>query len=132
MDCGIPQLITALLGQRARAIAAGFFKSCAVTVTGALYTWGSSHCGSLGHEDARDRNVPTLVQGLHNIRVVAVSAHFRHTLVLAADGSVYAFGKGRGMGINQGCEGEGEEGNELTHCPQRIPGLVCMVPYVCD
>jgi alpha-tubulin suppressor-like RCC1 family protein len=35
-----PQLITALIGERVRAIAAGSDMSCAVTDAGALYTWG--------------------------------------------------------------------------------------------
>jgi alpha-tubulin suppressor-like RCC1 family protein len=66
-----------------------------------------------------------LVQGLHGICVVAVSATVEHTLALAADGSVLVFGKGRGLGIGQG--GEGEEDIEATHSPRRISGLVCMV-----
>jgi alpha-tubulin suppressor-like RCC1 family protein len=91
VDCGIPQRITVLLGQRVRAVAAGAYTSFAVTDTGALYSWGnnlwdSSLPGNLGHEDVRNYNVPTLVQRLHGIRVVAVSADAYHTLALAAVG----------------------------------------------
>jgi alpha-tubulin suppressor-like RCC1 family protein len=66
--------------------------------------------------------------------VVAVSAYYDHTLALATDGSVYAFGEGCGLVISQGGEGEGEEGDEsyldpeATHSPQRFPRLVCFVP----
>jgi alpha-tubulin suppressor-like RCC1 family protein len=117
-------LITALLGERVRAIAAGRLVSCAVTEAGALYTWGRNEYGNLGHGDVRPRARPKLVQGLDGIRVVGVSIHTEHTLALAADGSVYAFGKGPGLGISQGA-GDGDEVDGAT--PRRIPELVCMV-----
>jgi alpha-tubulin suppressor-like RCC1 family protein len=122
----IPRLITALLGKRVRAVAAGSGTSIAVTNTGALYTWGHNREGRLGHGDLQHLYEPTLVQGLHGIRVVAASGRFDHTLVLAADGSVYGFGKGLGLDISQA--GEIADGNEAAHSPRRIPGLVCMVP----
>jgi alpha-tubulin suppressor-like RCC1 family protein len=124
--CSIPHLITALLGERVRAIAAGPYMSCAVTDAGALYTWGCNDNGNLGHGDKSDRDRPTLVQRLHGIRVVEVSLHTMHTLALAYDGSVYAFGRGPGLGIRQGA-GDGEEVDGAT--PRRIPELVCMVPW---
>jgi alpha-tubulin suppressor-like RCC1 family protein len=121
----IPQLITALVNKRVRVIAAGPTVSCAVTDAGALYTWGDNTHGNLGHGDVRPWDRPTLVTALHGIRVVGVSMYSQHTLALAADGSVYAFGKGPGPGIRQ--TGEGEEDGEATRTPQRIPNLVCMV-----
>jgi alpha-tubulin suppressor-like RCC1 family protein len=120
----IPRSITALLGQDVRAIATGWCVSYAVTAAGALYTWGENASGSLGHGDNRDWDRPMLVQALQGIRVVGVSIHDVHTLALAADGSVYAFGKGPGLGIRRGSEGEAVDGTT----PQRIPELVCMVP----
>jgi alpha-tubulin suppressor-like RCC1 family protein len=97
-----------------------------VTDTGALYTWGYNPNGNLGHGEVRDQRRPVVIQGLQGIRVVAVSTTYMHKIALAADGSVYAFGKGPGLGISQA--GEGEEGVESTHIPRRIPNLVCMVP----
>jgi alpha-tubulin suppressor-like RCC1 family protein len=115
-----PQLITALLGERVRALAAGPYISCA-------YTWGHGGSGNLGHGDAEHVRRPRLVQGLQGIRVVGVSICDTHTLALAADGRVYAFGEGPGLGSHsQG--GEGEEADATARSPQRIPGLVCMVP----
>jgi alpha-tubulin suppressor-like RCC1 family protein len=119
-----PHLITALLGERVRAIAAGPYMSCAVTDAGGLHTWGENASGSLGHGDNRDRNRPTLVQGLQGISVVKVSICATHTLALAADGSVYAFSEGVGLGIS----GEGGQVVTSAYSPQPIPGLVCLVP----
>jgi alpha-tubulin suppressor-like RCC1 family protein len=121
-----PWPITALLGERVRAIAAGQCMSCALTDAGELYTWKNNGNGNLGHGDVLDRDRPTLVQALHGIRVVGVSTEFEHTLALAADGSVYVFGEGPGLGISQ--ENEGEEADAVTHNPRRIPNLTCMVP----
>jgi alpha-tubulin suppressor-like RCC1 family protein len=128
VDCSIPQLITALLGERVRAVGMGPYTSLAVIDTGALYTWGENRFGNLGHGDEYNRNRPTLVQGLHGIPMVAVSASFHHTLAVIADGSVYVFGEGPGLGISIDQGGEGEKGNEATLSPLKILSLVCMVP----
>jgi hypothetical protein len=126
IDYHVPQLLPALLHERVRAIAAGPDTSCTVTDAGALHTWGGNTHGNLGHGDVLDRDRPTLVTALHGIRVVGASMHDKHTLALAADDSVYAFGKGPGLGISR--EGEGGEVVGPTLTPQRIPNLNCMVP----
>jgi hypothetical protein len=71
--------------------------------------------------------MPTLVTALHGIRVVGVSIEDQKALALAADGSVYAFGEGPGLGLSR----EGETGEEVgrTLTPQRISNLTCMVPW---
>jgi alpha-tubulin suppressor-like RCC1 family protein len=97
-----------------------------VTEAGALYTWGYNSHGNLGHGDALDRDRPTLVAALQDIRVVGVSVDTKHTLALAADGSVYSFGKGLGLGISR--EVEGAQGAEPMLISQRIPNFTCMVP----
>jgi alpha-tubulin suppressor-like RCC1 family protein len=119
-----PRLITALSSERVRAIAAGSYMSCAVTDAGGLYTWGD-HC-NLGHGDVFDLDRPTLVQGLQGIRVVGVSTDGSHTLALAADGSVFSFGAGAGLGISR--EGEADVAGAAPRSPRRIPELTCMVP----
>jgi alpha-tubulin suppressor-like RCC1 family protein len=103
--------------------------SCAVTDAGALYTWGRNQYGNLGHGDVHyERKWPERVQGLQGIRVVGVSICATHTLALAANGSVYAFGKSPGLGISR--EDQGGQVDDATPSPRprRIPELVCMVP----
>jgi alpha-tubulin suppressor-like RCC1 family protein len=122
----VPKLITALLGERVRAIAAGSDMSWAVTDAGALYTWGRNRSGVLGHGDSRNRKRPKLVTALHGITVVGVSISSNHTLALAADGSVSSLGEGPGLGIRN--EGGGEGAGEMARTPRRVPSLTCMVP----
>jgi alpha-tubulin suppressor-like RCC1 family protein len=127
INFNVPQLMTALLGKRVRSIAAGPEMSCAVTDAGGLYTWGQDACGCLGHGDGwQGVSRPTLVRGLDGIRVVGVSTDEQHTLALAADGSVYAFGEGPGLGLSLVSEGEKMVARTLT--PQKNPNLKCMVP----
>jgi hypothetical protein len=71
---------------------------------------------------------PSASKPLQGIRVVGVSVHFKHTLALAADRSVSFVGEGPGLGINRA--GEGQQVDEATRSPQRIPDLACMVPQL--
>jgi alpha-tubulin suppressor-like RCC1 family protein len=113
-------LITALLGERVRAISPKMEVSAAMTDAGALYTWGDNEHGNLGPGDVRNRDRPTLVQGLQGIRVVGVAIDDRHTLALAADGD------DPGLGIS--LQGDGEQVARRTSTPQMIPNLKCTVP----
>jgi alpha-tubulin suppressor-like RCC1 family protein len=122
-----PQLITALLGERVRSIVACSNASCAVTDAGGLYTWGVDCKGHLGQGRVAQQDSPKLVLALDGIHVVGVSIYTKHMLALAADGSVYPFGAGPGLGIRTGVEGEeAEEG--ATSGARSIPDLVVMVP----
>jgi hypothetical protein len=58
--------------------------------------------------------------------VVRVLLHDKQTLALAADGSVYAFREGPGLGLGRGFENG--EVDEATRIPQKIPNLKCLVP----
>jgi hypothetical protein len=103
-----PQLVdSAFGGGRVRSIAASFLTSYAVTDAGVLFGWG---CDSYANDDNSPLSYghgqvqlsPWPVAGLHGIVVVGVSVGHRHTLALAADGSVHAFGLGSGPGHRLG------------------------------
>lgn len=91
-----------------------------VTGQGRVYAWGRNDLGQLGNgrfgigEKAYE---PARVEGLENI--VAVAAGWDHSLALARDGKVYAWG-GRSHG--QLGDGMRETGTPVAR-PQAVPGL---------
>jgi alpha-tubulin suppressor-like RCC1 family protein len=140
-------------GGRVRSIAANFHAAYAVTDTGALFTWGCdgyAHDGifPLTHGHCQVQLSPWPVAGLNGVTVAGVSAGGRHTLALAADGSVYEFSLGRALGIGWGVGGEGNledlegdpadeaegqmilggGGARIRLTPKKVPGLICSVP----
>lgn len=75
------------------AIENGNATSFAITHDGALYAWGTNSNGQLGLGDRAERHQPEHVQALSGENVVAVASDVSHTLVLTADGDVYAMGR---------------------------------------
>jgi hypothetical protein len=134
-------------------IAANLFSAYAVTDAGVLFRWGCdgfAHGGEhspLQFHNCQVQLSPWLVAGFHGITVVGVSAGMRHALALAADGSVYAFGLGRALGLGWGVGGQGypagfqgdpaneaegqmilaSTGERIQLTPKRIAGPICSV-----
>ncbi len=83
--------------------------SYAIAADGALYAWGSNSNGQLGLGDREERLTPTVVEALSEETVIDVSAGTSHTLVLTADGQVYAFGSNRDgqLGAPEGLDADG-------------------------
>eukprot|EP00727_Mastigamoeba_balamuthi_P014412 m51a1_g9596 hypothetical protein (1520) ;mRNA; r:1034033-1039913 len=128
---------------RAAQVACGHAHSCLCTEAGDVYSWGSSTNGQLGHGDACDQSVPTLVdalhgkrivshqlghgepvdvplprlmQTLHYKRIVSVGCGRKHTICACESGEVYAWGSGD----------KGVLGRADTACgplPKTVPGL---------
>ena len=73
-------------------ISTGGDRSSALTNTGKIYSWGDNHYGQLGLGHYNDINIPTLIAKMPN-NIIQISAGNGHSLVLSANGQIYAFGK---------------------------------------
>ncbi|NXD87060.1 HERC5 ligase, partial [Halcyon senegalensis] len=89
-----PQLVTELKGIALAQIAAGGAHSTAVSLSGAVYTWGKNDCGQLGLGDTEDRDCPSHVGALEHWKTVFISCGADHTAVLSKEGMVCTFGAG--------------------------------------
>ena len=90
---------------RIRQVACSWYHCAAVSDIGLLFTWGNGADGALGHGDLSTLLQPALVEhfGLDNaltVRAVAVGADVlgSHTLAIASDGGLYAWGVGVALG----------------------------------
>ncbi|KAH6814315.1 Regulator of chromosome condensation family with FYVE zinc finger domain-containing protein [Perilla frutescens var. frutescens] len=90
-----PKLIDALSNTNIELVACGEYHSCAVTLSGDLYTWGDGHFGLLGHGNEVSHWVPKRVNGpLEGIHVSSISCGPWHTAVVTSAGQLFTFGDG--------------------------------------
>jgi E3 ubiquitin-protein ligase HERC2 len=73
-------------------VACGSQHTVAITAGGQLYTWGNGWKGKLGHGDAENRHLPTLIGSVKRKRFVDIECGAFHTLALTDKGHVYAWG----------------------------------------
>lgn len=67
---------------------------------GALFSFGSGEAGALGHGFfTGDIRVPKQVMALSDVHIAAAAAGEYFSLVLAANGTIFSFG--RGTKVNQ-------------------------------
>ena len=121
-----PRLVEALRGKVVLRLAAGEHHSLALDESGACYSWGAGEArertsawagGWLGHRAVDDCPLPRRVESLGGVRVVAVAAAGRHSLLLAADGGVYSFGDGGGGKLGH------DDGGAMHWVPSRVRAL---------
>lgn len=96
-DSSHPKLITATSGLSVDHVACGEFHTCAVTLSGDLYTWGDgAHSpGLLGHGNDTSHWIPKQLCGpVSGLHVSSVSCGPWHTAVVTSSGYLYTFGDG--------------------------------------
>ncbi|MQL91819.1 hypothetical protein Taro_024434 [Colocasia esculenta] len=96
-DVSQPKLIDALSNMNIELVACGEHHTCAVTLSGDLYTWGNGtyNFGLLGHGNEVSHWVPKRVNGpLEGIHVSSISCGPWHTAVVTSAGQLFTFGDG--------------------------------------
>ena len=80
------------------AIAAGNYFSAALDANGAVWTWGWNDSGRLGDGTSVKHELPIRVHGVDDVgyleNIIAIALGHNHSLALASDGRVYAWGSG--------------------------------------
>ncbi|KAG2594231.1 hypothetical protein PVAP13_5NG632300 [Panicum virgatum] len=99
VDCDVsqPKLIDALSHMNIELVACGEYHTCAVTLSGDLYTWGDGtfKFGLLGHGNDVSHWVPKRVNGpLEGIHVSSISCGPWHTALVTSAGQLFTFGDG--------------------------------------
>ncbi len=108
VDRGIPTALA--LPVRMRAVAMGAYHVLALADNGHAYVWGSNSNGQLGlglPDLVPHVAAPTLLAALKDRPLGQLAAGVSHSLALARDGRVYAFGLGQsgqlGLGNTSSC-----------------------------
>ena len=120
-DSNIPVAVkttgTPMEGKQIVQIAAGRWSSFALASDGTVYSWGFNGGGQLGNGTTNHSNVPVAVKTtgtpMEGKTIVQVASSVFHSLALASDGTVYAWGS----------NGEGQLGNG-TNTNSNIPVVV--------
>ncbi|KAG8085423.1 hypothetical protein GUJ93_ZPchr0010g9979 [Zizania palustris] len=99
VDCDVPQpkLIDALANMNIELVACGEYHTCAVTLSGDLYTWGNGtfNSGLLGHGNEVSHWLPKRINGpLEGIHVSSISCGPWHTAIVTSAGQLFTFGDG--------------------------------------
>ncbi|XP_010454214.1 PREDICTED: uncharacterized protein LOC104736008 [Camelina sativa] len=90
-----PKLIDALGTTNIELVACGEYHSCAVSLSGDLYTWGKGDFGILGHGNEVSHWVPKRVNFLmEGIHVSSIACGPYHTAVVTSAGQLFTFGDG--------------------------------------
>ncbi|XP_044478884.1 PH, RCC1 and FYVE domains-containing protein 1-like isoform X2 [Mangifera indica] len=92
-----PKLVDSLSNMNIELVACGEYHTCAVTLSGDLYTWGDGtyNFGLLGHGNEVSHWVPKRVNGpLEGIHVSYISCGPWHTAIVTSSGQLFTFGDG--------------------------------------
>ncbi|RWR74654.1 FYVE zinc finger [Cinnamomum micranthum f. kanehirae] len=119
IDVSQPKLINSLGRTNIELVACGDYHTCAVTLSGDLYTWGGAgyNVGLIGHNSKVSHWVPKRVTGpLEGVHVSSVSCGPWHTAVVTSSGQLFTFGDG-----NFGALGHGDR--RSVSVPREVEAL---------
>ena len=115
-----PKRVEALSQERVVGVALGWGFTLAVTDAGAVFSFGYSRNGELGHGSLTSVELPRRIEILAQTgrRFVAVAAGDRHVLALTEEGELYGWGHEEANGHGSGVAHLGEDHYERT--PHRV------------
>ena len=88
----VPTPVVAPAGVTFTAVAAGGDHSMALASDGRVFSWGANYDGQVGDGTTTARSTPTAVVAPSGVAFAALAAGTAHSLAVATDGSVYAWG----------------------------------------
>ncbi|KAL3501397.1 hypothetical protein ACH5RR_035846 [Cinchona calisaya] len=118
-DLSRPKLIHTLGGMNIEMVACGEYHTCAITLSGDLYSWGDGthNCGLLGHGSEVSHWIPKKVGGyIEGVQVSYVSCGPWHTAFITSTGQLFTFGIG-----TFGALGHGDHSG--TNTPREVESL---------
>jgi hypothetical protein len=113
-----PRRVSALKRSDVVRIAASQHTSMAVTLDGALYSWGHSKSGRLGHGDESVQMLPKRVEALNRVVITDVSAAECHAAAVSSDGELFTWGSNRFLQL-----GLGKDCGSCCTAPRRVEAL---------
>ena len=111
---------TPMEGKTIVQVAAGATHSLALATDGTIYAWGKNEYGQLGNDSTINSPVPVAVKTtgtpMDGKTIIQIHAGYEHSLALASDGTVYAWGRN-----NSGQLGKNDATD--THIPAAVQTL---------
>ncbi|KAI3672869.1 hypothetical protein L6452_38969 [Arctium lappa] len=119
-DVTQPRLVESLAVSNVDFVACGEFHTCAVTISGELYTWGDGthNAGLLGHATNVSHWIPKRIgDPIEGLKVASVTCGPWHTAFITSTGQLFTFGDG-----TFGVLGHGDREN--VSCPREVESLL--------
>ncbi|XP_065861404.1 PH, RCC1 and FYVE domains-containing protein 1-like [Euphorbia lathyris] len=119
VDVPNAKLIDALAGMNIESVACGENHTCAVTLSGDLYSWGDGvyNSGVLGHGGEASHWIPKKVGGdMEGLHISYISCGVWHTAAVTSSGQLFTFGDG-----SFGALGHGDRSS--TGIPREVEAL---------
>ncbi|KAK9824201.1 hypothetical protein WJX72_008492 [[Myrmecia] bisecta] len=91
-DRWLPTRVTALSGHNIVTVCCGWRHSVALDNGGAIYTFGWSKYGQLGHGNFSDEALPKRVESLRDRQIRIVAGGWRHTVAADHNGQLHSWG----------------------------------------
>jgi RCC1 and BTB domain-containing protein len=118
--------IDGLVNKSVNDISCGHLHSIVLLQTGELYAFGFNSKGELGVGNNTNQLIPTLINGLNNEKIIAISCGAYHSLALTESGQLYSWGQDSAYQL-----GDGTNTNRNTPTKVNLTNDVIVKRIVC-